>query len=462
MKSFAAIGVLALTANALIKEDRLPLKTSSISVDKSQYDHTTDIYGGFVHPFRQEAPEVQTIHYPESKTFSKKLHRRAGHSKYTKSGQAQQRAINRDVMTQRSKPKGIWDMISESLFPAYGVTYTQQPTKNYNNLLYVSEIHLGTPMQEMWVIWDTGSESLLVQSDLCTACTANTFKTGDSTSFAFLEPAEYDSVTYMDGTSISGQLGTDRACPVSDEASCVPSFQFTSISQNNGLSDREEGIIGQWSGNISGYDDVKLIMPQLSEAGAVDDTIFSWFMTDTEGDTYIDFGAPNEAAMSSVDDLIYIDVIDEDYWWTNYVTGIRWKGDSDTTEYALTSKKALTDTGSSCIIVPTDEYNVILGKLSALVPDWNGEQYVFSCEAKNTLPSFELLYGGYWFEVTPDDYLILEYEENNTCSFCLSRDSGSEWILGDAFMRGWYSIHDHDQMRMGFVPFSGSPKSKAE
>lgn len=28
-------------------------------------------------------------------------------------------------------------------------------------------------------------------------------------------------------------------------------------------------------------------------------------------------------------------------------------------------------------------------------------------------------------------------------------------------MRGWYNIHDHEKMRMGFVPFKGSSKSGA-
>ena len=34
------------------------------------------------------------------------------------------------------------------------------------------------------------------------------------------------------------------------------------------------------------------------------------------------------------------------------------------------------------------------------------------------------------------------------------------WIFGDAFLRGWYSIYDHDNNRMGFVPFIGSTKTK--
>ena len=76
-------------------------------------------------------------------------------------------------------------------------------------------------------------------------------------------------------------------------------------------------------------------------------------MTDLSGDSYIDFGAYNEAAMSDPADLIWIDIIDNDIWWTEYVTGVRWGPEmNDPVEYAVDSTKGLTDTGSSCIIGP--------------------------------------------------------------------------------------------------------------
>ena len=47
-----------------------------------------------------------------------------------------------------------------------------------------------------------------------------------------------------------------------------------------------------------------------------------------------------------------------------------------------------------------------------------------------------------------------------SCSLCLSGyTTVNYWILGDAFMRGWYNIHDHTNKRMGFVPLAtGSTK----
>lgn len=34
----------------------------------------------------------------------------------------------------------------------------------------------------------------------------------------------------------------------------------------------------------------------------------------------------------------------------------------------------------------------------------------------------------------------------------MTESDWDEWIFGDAFMRGWYNIHDHDNVRFGFVP----------
>lgn len=61
-------------------------------------------------------------------------------------------------------------------------------------------------------------------------------------------------------------------------------------------------------------------------------------------------------------------------------------------------------------------------------------------------------------DVSADDLSIDIYGDGNTCSLCFSGYDIDYWILGDAFMRGWYNIHDLDNLRMGFVPFTASSK----
>lgn len=47
--------------------------------------------------------------------------------------------------------------------------------------------------------------------------------------------------------------------------------------------------------------------------------------------------------------------------------------------------------------------------------DWS---YVFPCDDSTHLPSFELLWGGHWFEVTRDDYVV--NIGGTWCSLCLT------------------------------------------
>jgi hypothetical protein len=61
----------------------------------------------------------------------------------------------------------------------------------------------------------------------------------------------------------------------------------------------------------------------------------------------------------------------------------------------------------------------------------------------------------------PEDYVIYE-SYYNACFMCIL-DSGDEtWLLGDAFLRGFYSTHDHKEKRFGFAPHSLSTKKGAQ
>ena len=77
------------------------------------------------------------------------------------------------------------------------------------------------------------------------------------------------------------------------------------------------------------------------------------------------------------------------------------------------------------------------------------------------MPSFDILFGDHWFTIEGKDYVVPVNDEG-ACAFCLVADDSGYWLLGDVFMRGWYNIHDYTNMRMGFVPYQGSTKSKAE
>jgi len=206
-----------------------------------------------------------------------------------------------------------------------------------------------------------------------------------------------------------------------------------------------------------------MFMTHMGTDSDIAEKTFSFYLTGLTGQSYIDFGTPNSAVMNG--SVTYIDINSENYWWAADLTGFRFSGES---EYAITTGSySLTDTGSSCIIGPAEEADRILKLIVTRLPkvyENDGWGYIFECPANySDLPMFEFLYGGYWMEVHPDDYIIDVSANGTWCSVCISSVAGfNEWILGDAFMRGWYNIHDHDNWRMGFVPFVGSSKSAPE
>ena len=101
-------------------------------------------------------------------------------------------------------------------------------------------------------------------------------------------------------------------------------------------------------------------MPAMKASSNISEETFSFYMTGLDGQSYLDFGTPNPSLMDG--DPIYIDIQDENLWWTEQLVGFRWSADfdADQIEYEITSATdAITDTGSSCIVGPSGEIDYI-------------------------------------------------------------------------------------------------------
>lgn len=153
--------------------------------------------------------------------------------------------------------------------------------------------------------------------------------------------------------------------------------------------------------------------------------------------------------------ISWIDVVDDDYWWTNFITGVKFGKEAYSTPIAY----ALTDTGTSCTYVPSSFFNEFEAKVLENVDlkvDSDGYAY-FSCDELDNLPKIELLFGGYWMQMIPEDY-VLPFERRGNCGLCIFDGENEEWLLGSSFLRGFYAAHDHASKRFGFAPHSRSSK----
>ena len=73
------------------------------------------------------------------------------------------------------------------------------------------------------------------------------------------------------------------------------------------------------------------------------------------------------------------------------------------------------------------------------------ENFIFDCSEVKSLPTIDVLFGGYWLEVLVSDYV--ENRGTGICSFNLRIAYDTEQaILGTTFMKHFYIVHDMDNM----------------
>jgi saccharopepsin len=169
----------------------------------------------------------------------------------------------------------------------------------------------------------------------------------------------------------------------------------------------------------------------------IDEPVFAFYLSDTNS------GDDSEAVFGGVDKNHY----------TGKITTIPlrrkayWEVDLDAVSYGdstaeLDKTGVILDTGTSLIALPSQLAEMLNAEMGAK-KGYNG-QYSIECSKRDSLPDVTFTLSGYNFSITPYDY-ILEVSGNCISSFFgmdFPEPVGPLAILGDAFLRKWYSIYD--------------------
>ncbi|KAH8661486.1 putative vacuolar protease A [Tricladium varicosporioides] len=336
------------------------------------------------------------------------------------------------------------EMFKESSVPADKGAHPV-PVSNFLNAQYFSEITIGTPPQSFKVVLDTGSSNLWVPSSECgsIACYLHT-KYDSSSSSTYKKNGTSFEIRYGSG-SLSGFVSEDTMT-IGDLK--VKNQLFAEATEEPGLAfafGRFDGILGL------GYDTISVnkIPPpfyNMVEQGLLDEPVFAFYLGNTED------GDNSEATFGG---------INEDHF-TGKITNIPlrrkayWEVDLDAITFgkskaSLDGTGVILDTGTSLIALPSTLAELLNKEIGAK-KGYNG-QYTVECDKRDSLPDMSFTLSGYDFAITPYDY-ILEIQGSCISSFMgmdFPEPVGPLAILGDAFLRKWYSVYDLGKGTVGLA-----------
>ncbi|OCK82776.1 aspartyl proteinase [Lepidopterella palustris CBS 459.81] len=320
------------------------------------------------------------------------------------------------------------------------------PVSNFLNAQYFSEVTLGTPPQEFKVVLDTGSSNLWVPSSKCNSIACYLHQKYDhSSSSTYQKNGSSFEIRYGSG-SLSGFVSRDTF-QIGDLK--VKNQDFAEATSEPGLAfafGRFDGIMGL------GYDTISVngIVPpfyNMLDQGLLDDPVFAFYLSDTN-----DQGAESEATFGGINKAHY----------TGELTKIPlrrkayWEVDLDAITFGdataeMDNTGVILDTGTSLIALPSTIAELLNKEIGAK-KSYNG-QYTVECDKRDSLPDLTFTLTGHNFTIGPYDY-ILEVQGSCISSFMgmdFPEPVGPLAILGDAFLRKWYSVYYLDSNSVGLA-----------
>ncbi|XP_043775681.1 pregnancy-associated glycoprotein 1-like [Cervus elaphus] len=323
-----------------------------------------------------------------------------------------------------------------------GSNITIFPLRNIKNMIYMGNITIGTPPQKFQVLFDTGSSNLWVPSMFCTSrfCSSHVlFRHRESSTY---RPTNKTfSINYVSGR-MKGIVARDTV-RIGDLVSTDQQFGLSiEISRNQEVP--FDGVLGLGYPKYS-FSGVIPIFDNLKNQGAISEPVFAFYLSkgNPEGSVVM-FGG--------VDTSYYRGTLN----WVPLIKAGRWCVRMDRISMnrrivaCNAGCEAILDTGTSLITGPRRLVDNILRFLRAKP---RGSEHYVSCSAVNTLPSIDFTINGINYPVPAQAYAIKGSDGNCYITFkpIPVNTPRETWVLGDVFLREYFSVYDRGNDRIGLA-----------
>ncbi|KAL5596749.1 hypothetical protein BROUX41_006560 [Berkeleyomyces rouxiae] len=318
------------------------------------------------------------------------------------------------------------------------------PVSNFMNAQYFSEITIGTPPQTFKVVLDTGSSNLWVPSSQCgsIACYLHQ-KYESSASSSYKKNGTEFEIHYGSG-SMKGFVSQDTVAMGDIK---IKNQLFAEATSEPGLAfafGRFDGILGL------GYDTISVngIPPpfySMVNQGLIDEPVFAFYLSkEDQGESEAIFGGVNKNHYTG--DITYIPLRRKAYW----------EVDLDSIAFGdevaeLENTGVILDTGTSLNILPSSLAELLNKEIGA--KKGYGGQWSVDCAKKSELPDITFNLAGHNYSLPAEDYIL------DVSGSCISTFQGMDFpaptgplaILGDAFLRRYYSVYDLGKNAVGLA-----------
>ena len=325
------------------------------------------------------------------------------------------------------------------------------PLRNTRNTQYMGVISVGTPPQHLNVIFDTGSNSLVVTSTACiqVSCLMHSRFSSDK-SRTYVDGGRPMAMRFAGG-DVDGDLGYDALEVAGWRAPRQAMLAMSSNSIQGYSLGSFDGILGIGLGRKDGEGEAS----PLDSLGV---TRFSVWLSGRSGeDGALVLGGLRRELCATAEPPHTMPVVSDTHWavaLSDVGVGGAPLGACPAANGSAAPCRAILDTGTSLITGPKARVDPLLKRLS-VNPD---------CSNLRELPPITFELAGRAFALPPEAYVLNVsgqvlndspvlrslHEFVGATPKCvlaigaldLPGEHANTWILGDAFLRTWYSLYD--------------------
>ncbi|KAJ5224473.1 uncharacterized protein N7469_007976 [Penicillium citrinum] len=333
-----------------------------------------------------------------------------------------------------------------------------------NDAMYLAEVGIGTPAQNLSLDFDTGSADLWVWSTKLPSVTIsqhkghNVFDPSKSSSYKTKDGSTWR-ISYGDGSSAAGIVGNDDV-NLGGVVVKAQAIELADTMSEQFASGAGDGLLGLAFSNINTVKPNAVATPvenmitqsDIPKASALFTAkLGSWRDANEpdKGESFYTFGYIDQDTVQDAGDDIYYTPIDKSQGF--------WLFDSDSAtvngkSITRSGNKAIADTGTTLALVDDETCKAIYDAIEGAIYDHDSQGYIYPSDTPaDGLPVISFAVGDKQFVVQKEDLGFAQAKSGYVFGGIQSRGSMTMDILGDTFLKAIYAVFDVGNLRFGAV-----------